>query len=153
MGYTASPEVQLLGGGGGGAMATVTGLQDNTVTGAGGGLTKLGLGTISIQMPATYTGPTVINGGVFKLDFAANTSYTKDMVSPLTTMRLNGGTLMMATPSLTVSTRTQDIAGLVIGAGVMMPNTIVGDPGKAGTDSTNSVLLRWGRFRPCRAAG
>ena len=54
-------------------MATVTGLQDNTVFGTGGGLTKLGLGTISIQMPATYTGPTIVNGGTFKLDFAANT--------------------------------------------------------------------------------
>jgi fibronectin-binding autotransporter adhesin len=62
VGYT-SPTFTLSGGGGSGSVAGTASLAANV----GGGLTKVGGGTLVVQSNNSYAGPTVISGGVLQL--------------------------------------------------------------------------------------
>ena len=61
--YTVNPSVSLIGGGGTGATLGTAVRAIN----APGGLTKTGPGTLILNAPCTYTGPTVIEEGILRL--------------------------------------------------------------------------------------
>jgi autotransporter-associated beta strand protein len=83
-GYTAAPTVTLRGGG---AVATATATAAIAPS-ASGGLTKLGIGILTLNAANTYTGPTVVSNGILRLGSAGSQALT-----PNTHITLAGGTL------------------------------------------------------------
>ena len=63
-GYTSAPTVQLVGGGGSGAGVNNVALADN----AGGGLGKIGAGTLTLTGDNTYAGLTAVTAGTLRVD-------------------------------------------------------------------------------------
>lgn len=103
--YTAAPAVTLTGGGGTGASVAVGALVANT----GGGLTKQGLGTLTLTGANTYTGATLVSGGTLQLNGTAATSPTTSAVTVST-----GGTLGFTAASATtldLSTKELTLSG------------------------------------------
>ncbi len=82
-----------------------------------GGLTKSGAGMLTLNSATqnSYTGPTAVNGGTLKLDFANLTAAT-DLVSASSQLVLGGGTLAVSgSPTATTS---QTFNGLTLTTGV-----------------------------------
>ena len=63
-GYTSAPTVQLVGGGGSGAGVNNVALADNL----GGGLNKVGAGTLTLSGDNTYDGLTAVTAGTLRVD-------------------------------------------------------------------------------------
>ena len=63
-GYTSAPTVQLVGGGGSGAGINDVALADNV----GGGLEKVGAGTLTLTGDNTYDGLTAVTAGTLRVD-------------------------------------------------------------------------------------
>ncbi len=76
---------------------------NNVVSSTGGGLTKAGVGNLTLARINTYTSPTTVNSGTLTLAFAAITSNIINTGSALT---LGGGTLALT------GTGTQTVNGL-----------------------------------------
>ncbi len=75
---------------------------------ADGGIVKLGAGSLTVNYPQTYTGPTVVSGGVFRL---RNTlAVTNLTLSAGTTLSLTNGSNQLFAPS---SFAVSDAAGSV----------------------------------------
>jgi autotransporter-associated beta strand protein len=63
VGYTSTPTIQIVGGGGSSAAAGAVTLAAN----ASGGITKTGLGTLTLSAANTFTGDATVNGGTLKV--------------------------------------------------------------------------------------
>ena len=118
VGYSSNPSVTFTGGGGSGASATVT----RIVPQAGGGFTKTGAGTLTLSLPSTYTGPTIVRGGT--LNIAA------DGALPATPLTVGGGaipaTLLLNDRTVTVPSLTLDEGGRII-RGIIATSSIIKD--------------------------
>jgi fibronectin-binding autotransporter adhesin len=86
-----------------GLLVLNTGIADSSTPGAG--LTKAGPGTLVLNSPSSYTGPTNIEGGVVEISSNADLGGMSTS-STFGTAQLNGGTLL-AVSSLTLGTVTQ----------------------------------------------
>lgn len=75
--YTVAPTVTLTGGGGSGASVEVGTLVANT----SGGLTKTGLGTLTLSGANTYSGATLVSGGTLQLNGSAATDPTTSAIT------------------------------------------------------------------------
>lgn len=75
--YTVAPTVTLTGGGGSGASVEVGTLVANT----SGGLTKTGLGTLTLSGANTYSGATLVSGGTLQLNGSAATNPTTSAIT------------------------------------------------------------------------
>ena len=73
-GYTSPPTVTLIGGGAA-TPATVAGGTAAIVANAGGGLTKVGNGTLAFGAASSFTGPLTINAGTVTLPGNTNASF------------------------------------------------------------------------------
>jgi autotransporter-associated beta strand protein len=97
VGYTVAPMVQVLGGGGSSAAAGAVTLAAN----ASGGITKNGLGTLTLSAANTYTGDSIVNGGTLRVTgsvaggVVVNDTATFDAAVPQTvkTLTVNAGGL------------------------------------------------------------
>lgn len=85
VGYTSAPTVSLIGGGGTGAVVTAAG----TVANTSGGLTKTGLGILTLSGANTYTGGTTVNLGTLVLGASGVLADTGNVT-------INGGTFDVA---------------------------------------------------------
>jgi autotransporter-associated beta strand protein len=92
IGYTSAPTVTLVGGGGSGAvLGTAT-----TAANSSGGLTKLGLGTLTLTGNNTFSGPVDIRAGVLSVSTLANGGSPSGLgtsSSAASNVLLNGGVL------------------------------------------------------------
>jgi autotransporter-associated beta strand protein len=71
---------------------------DSTLSGADGGLTKQGAGTLSLSASETYTGPTTISAGTLQYTTNSNQSLTSLSIANGATLDLaGGGTISIAT--------------------------------------------------------
>ncbi|HEY7119258.1 MAG TPA: autotransporter-associated beta strand repeat-containing protein, partial [Tepidisphaeraceae bacterium] len=108
-GYTTPPTIQILGGGGSGATAGAPVLGANV----GGGLTKVGEGTLAIRGNNTYTGDTTVNQGILQ-----KAEVTALPVGPgFGNMVVNGGATFGGT--LDLAGFSTDLNGLNGAAGVV----------------------------------
>ncbi|MBZ9996199.1 autotransporter-associated beta strand repeat-containing protein [Mesorhizobium sp. BH1-1-4] len=89
------------------------------ITGAGGSLTKLGAGTLTLTGASSYTGATSIGGGALALNFNAAGAPASNIISSASTLNMSGGTLTVAGSA----GQTQSFAASNITAG---GNTIAG---------------------------
>lgn len=126
--YTTAPTVTLTGGGGSGASVTVGALVANT----SGGLTKNGLGTLTLSGANTYTGGTTVNAGTLAL--GANNA-----LADAGGVTINGGTF--------------DVAGFsdTVGAVSLQSGTVNGSTGVL--TSTTDYDLRSGTVNFTGAGG
>jgi autotransporter-associated beta strand protein len=76
--YTVDPTVTLTGGGGTGASVALSALTPNA---ADTGLTKIGLGTLTLSGANTFTGATLVSGGTLQLNGAAAGAPTTSAVT------------------------------------------------------------------------
>jgi fibronectin-binding autotransporter adhesin len=128
-GYTSNPTVNVIGGGATtnpASLGSSITLIANTNT---GGLTKLGVGALTLSNTETYGGATTINGGSIVLNYAASTAPLTNMLPAADRLVINGGGLTV-TGSASKS-NTQAFAGVTVSA----PGTIVGTIGTGGTVS------------------
>jgi autotransporter-associated beta strand protein len=91
-GYTSAPTFTLVGGGGTGVVLGTA----NLATNVSGGLTKNGLGTLTLTNVNTFTGGTNVTNGTLVLGHATNTLADTGAVT------VNGGILSLGTNSDTV---------------------------------------------------
>jgi autotransporter-associated beta strand protein len=110
----------------GGFVLTLTGGFNTTISGlisGSGGLTKTGTGTLTLAGLSTYTGQTLIQGGVLSVNTLANVSSSSSLGAPTTaangTIKIGntttGGTLLY-TGTTTSTNRVIDLAGTTGGA-------------------------------------
>ncbi|ESZ15743.1 phosphomannomutase [Mesorhizobium sp. L2C085B000] len=101
-----------------------------SLTGSGG-LTKLGLSTLTLTGASSYTGDTTIGGGTLKLDFSPAGGPVSDIVSAASTLNMNGGTLTVT--GAAGEANTQTFNGLNITAG---SNKVTATSGASGGSLT-----------------
>jgi autotransporter-associated beta strand protein len=129
-GYTANPAVTLSGGGGT-AAATVIDITTG-ITPAGGGLTKNGGGTLILNKPGTYRGPTAVNGGTLA-------AFAPGAIPGDSGITLNNGTLDLGGNTLTNAGVTLTGSGGILN-GTLVTRTLRKDgPGTA--DLSASVII------------
>ncbi len=112
--YTSAPTVVLTGGGGTGASVTVGTLVANT----SGGLTKTGLGTLTLSGVNTYTGGTFVNEGTLALGGASGT-----ILADVGNVTINGGTLDVNTRAESVATVSLQSGSITGSTGVLTSST------------------------------
>ena len=105
-GYTIAPTFALVGGGGSGSISGTASLVSN----AGGGLTKLGLGKLTLSGANTYTGSTIVTGGTLVADTTSNST----VINPASDLQLRGGAFQLLN---TTGTASQVFNGLTVGVG------------------------------------
>lgn len=129
-GYTSAPAVSFIGGGG--TPPTLGPVSIGPV--ASGGLTKVGLGTLTLSGANTYSGATVISNGTIKLGAAAALPTNSPIVIAGGTLDLNGYTLTNATINL--------ISGSVVNGKLFAPALQGADSGviQAQIVSTNGLV-------------
>ena len=124
VGYTTKPTVQLYYGG---APTSIDSANVNVATNAyAGGLTKKGIGTLTLTSPLSYTGATVLDAGTLDLEGATNALGTISGAGSLTV----GAT---ATAALTANSIVADT--LTIGAGSSVTIRAVPVAGEAGASA------------------
>ncbi len=95
-GYSVAPSITSIGGGGTGAGGTANlGLPTN-ITSTGGGLTKLGVGTLTLAGANTYTGPTAVESGTLRLTAGAS-------ITSSSALSVSGGATMDNSASLVLT--------------------------------------------------
>ena len=122
-GYTGTPEVTLQGGGATTAAVVNASAVHLNSGNTSGGLTKLGLGTLTLAVAPTYTGNTEIADGTLQLNVPG--TVTLSTVTGAGTLKVADGTTLIAT-SIDVGTLT--IGGPATGAAlaaVPEPGTLV----------------------------
>ncbi|MCA0014763.1 autotransporter-associated beta strand repeat-containing protein [Mesorhizobium sp. B292B1B] len=103
-----------------------------SITGAGGSLTKLGAGTLTLTGTSTYTGTTTLGGGTLALDFSPAGGPTSGIISASSALVMNGGTLTVK--GAVGETNVQSFGGLTITTG---NNTVSATSGSGGTTTIN----------------
>ena len=128
-------EVQSLAGSGGtvalgGATLTLNAASGNTDYAGNitdGSLTKIGVSTQTLSGANTYTGATTISGGTLGLNFAAAGGPTSDIISNLSALTMNGGSLTMT--GAAGENNTQSFNGLNIISGTSNISAVSGAGG------------------------
>jgi autotransporter-associated beta strand protein len=139
IGYTTTPSVNLLGGGGSGASATASAPSAN----ASGGLVKNGAGILTLGVAGnTYTGGTTINAGTVALG-------VNDALANAGNVTVSGGTFDVATFTDTVATVSLQGGAITGSTGVLTSSgnydlrsgtvNFTGAGGLAGTGSANKT--------------
>ena len=103
------------------------------LTSSGGTLTKIGAGTLTLTAPATYTGATLVTGGILALDL--NSAVGDNVLPATTTLTLGGGGSLNVIGAGGIVPRSQTINGTIFNAGAA---TIT--PTLAATSTTANVL-------------
>jgi autotransporter-associated beta strand protein len=114
-GYTTAPTFTLLGGGVGSSYSTTSGAL-SIVANAGGGLTKLGTGTVTITGANTYSGATAVNDGTLILSGAGSINGSSGIT-------INGSTTKLLQTSSVAVTPTVTVDGTLDGTGIV--NTVI----------------------------
>lgn len=98
--------------------------------------------TAAIKAANTYTGATIINGGTFKLDFAALPSATTRLSSS-TAVTLNGGTLLVQGTTAAGQSTSQTVNGIAVSGPFSGISSISGASGIA-SNLTLGAISRTG---------
>ena len=128
-GYTSAPTVALVGGGAGTAATIGT---VSLAVNAGGGLTKIGLGTLTLSASSTFTGDTIVNSGTLAISHslalqnsAFNTSGAGNLALSITNPTFGGlkGSTALATA---INSGYGSASSLTINSGIGVTNTYSG---------------------------
>ncbi len=97
-----------------------------------GGFTKTGLGSLTLNAPAAYSGATIINQGALALDFTAGAA-TNNILSSVSSVTMGGGTLSIKGGAAGV-TNSQTLSGISLVTGLSTLNV------DSGTGTVNVTL-------------